>query len=75
MTGNDGKARVNVDLNDFQYKPMPSRKRDGHRADTDGLDDRIEALQAELARIGNCAMMATASNGPFVSAIFRKRFA
>ena len=50
MTGNDGKARVNVDLNDFQYKPMPSRKRDGHRADTDGLDDRIEALQAELAR-------------------------
>ena len=45
MKGNDGKARVNVDLNDFQYKPMPSRKRDGHRADT------VEALQTELARI------------------------
>ena len=45
MKGNDGKARVNVDLNDFQYKPMPARKRDGHRADT------VEALQAELARI------------------------
>jgi hypothetical protein len=45
MKGNDGKARVNVDLNDFQYKPMPTRKRDGHRADT------VEALQAELARI------------------------
>jgi hypothetical protein len=42
--GNDGKARVNVDLNDFQYKPMPTRKRDGRQADT------IEALQAELAR-------------------------
>jgi hypothetical protein len=46
MKGNDGKARVNVDLNDFQYKPMPSRKRDGHRA-----DDTVEALQTELARI------------------------
>jgi hypothetical protein len=45
MKGNDGKARVNVDLNDFQYKPMPTRKRDGHRADA------VEALQAELARI------------------------
>jgi hypothetical protein len=45
MKGNDGKARVNVDLNDFQYKPMPARKRDGHRADT------VEVLQAELARI------------------------
>jgi hypothetical protein len=43
--GNDGKARVNVDLNDFRYKPMPTRKRDDHRADT------VEALQAELARI------------------------
>jgi hypothetical protein len=46
MKGNDGKARVNVDLNNFQYKPMPTRKRDGHRADTN-----VEALQAELARI------------------------
>jgi hypothetical protein len=45
MKGNDGKARVNVDLNDFQYKPMPTRKRDNHQADT------VEALQAELARI------------------------
>jgi hypothetical protein len=42
--GNDGKARVNVDLNDFQYKPMPIRKPDGRQAST------IEALQAELAR-------------------------
>ena len=31
-------------INDFQYKPMPTRKRDGRQADT------IEALQAELAR-------------------------
>ena len=45
MKGNDGKARVNVDLNDFQYKPMPARKREGQRADT------VEALQTELARI------------------------
>jgi hypothetical protein len=45
MKGNDGKARVTVDLNDFQYKPMPTRKPDGRQADT------VEALQAELARI------------------------
>ena len=44
LRGNDGKARVNVDLNDFQYTPMPTRKRDGHRP-------TVEALQAELARI------------------------
>ena len=51
MKGNDGKARVTIDLNDFQYKPMPVRTRDGHRADTSALDDRIMAVQAELARI------------------------
>jgi hypothetical protein len=45
MKGNDGKARVNVDLNDFQYKPMPARKGDGRQGDT------VEALQAELARM------------------------
>jgi hypothetical protein len=44
LRGNDGKARVNVDLNDFQYTPMPTRKRDGHQP-------TVEALQAELARI------------------------
>ena len=51
MTGNDGKVRLNVDLGDFQYKPMPSRKRDRHGMDTNGLDDRIEALRAVLAKI------------------------
>jgi hypothetical protein len=49
MKGNDGKARVTIDLNDFQYNPMPARKRDGHRPAS--LDGRIEALQVELARI------------------------
>jgi hypothetical protein len=51
MKGNDGKALVTVDLNDFQYKPMPARTRDGQRADTNSLDDRIKAMQIELARI------------------------
>src|SRR5215469_5490048 len=51
MKGNDGKARVTVNLNDFQYKPMPVRTRDGQPADTSALDDRIKAVQAELARI------------------------
>src|SRR5215831_2130454 len=50
MKGNDGKARVTVDLNDFQYKPMPARTRDGQQADTNTLDDRIKAMQIELAR-------------------------
>jgi hypothetical protein len=45
VRGNDGKARVNVDLNDFQYKPMPTRKQDGRQADT------VKALQTELATI------------------------
>jgi len=51
MKGNDGKAPVTVDLNDFHYKPMPARTRDDQRADTDILDDRIKAMQIELARI------------------------
>jgi hypothetical protein len=51
MKGNDGKARVTIDLNDFQYKPMPARTGDGHRAGTSAFDDRIKVVQAELARI------------------------
>ena len=49
--GNDGKTRVNVDLSDIQYKRLPARAPAGNRADIDALNARIEALQAELARL------------------------
>jgi hypothetical protein len=50
-TGNDGKARVTVDLTDIQYRPIPARPPGGHRADIEALDARVENLQAELARL------------------------
>jgi cell division protein FtsB len=50
-TGNDGKARVTVDLADIQYRPSPTRSPGGHRPDIDALNARIEDLQAELAKL------------------------
>ena len=50
-TGNDGKARVTVDLTDIQYRPIPARPPGGHRADIEALNARVENLQAELARL------------------------
>ena len=49
--GNDGKVRVTVDLAEIQYKPLPARSPGGHRTDIDGLNARIEQLQAELAML------------------------
>ena len=49
--GNDGKVRVTVDLAEIQYKPLPVRSPGGHRTEIDGLNARIEQLQAELARL------------------------
>jgi hypothetical protein len=62
-TGNDGKARVNVDLSEIQYKRLPARSPGGHRADMDALNARIEMLQAELARleVENSCMQASAA--------------
>jgi hypothetical protein len=62
-TGNDGKARVNVDLSEIQYKRLPARSPGGHRADIDALNARIEMLQAELARleVENSCMHASAA--------------
>jgi hypothetical protein len=47
--GNDGKARVTVDLTEIQYKPLRIRAPGDHRADDDGLSARVEQLQCELA--------------------------
>ena len=47
--GNDGKVRVIVDLAEIQYRPAPTRSPD--RPDIDALNNRIEQLQAELAKL------------------------
>jgi len=49
--GNEGKARVTVDLTEVQYKPLRTRSPRDHRADIDGLNARIEQLQGELAKL------------------------
>jgi hypothetical protein len=48
---NDGTVRVNVDLAELQYKPLPKRSPRGPRADFDALKARIEQLQAEVAKL------------------------
>jgi chromosome segregation ATPase len=48
--GNDGKARVVVDLADVQHKAMPARSPGGDHP-VAALQARIEALQAELAEM------------------------
>ena len=48
--GNDGKARVIVDLADLRHKAMPVRSPGGDHP-VAALRARIEALQAELAEM------------------------
>ena len=48
--GNDGKARVVVDLAEVQHKAMPARSPAGDHP-VAALKARIEALQAELAEM------------------------
>jgi len=55
---NDGTVRVNVDLSEIQYKPLPRRTPGGHPADFDALKARIEQLQA-ARHAGNLAQCAT----------------
>jgi hypothetical protein len=49
--GNDGKARVTIDLTEIQYKPMRTRPPGDHRADFDNLNARVERLQGEVAAL------------------------
>ena len=51
QTANDDTVRVNVDLTDIQYKPLPRRSQGGHRADFDALKAQIEQLQAEIVKL------------------------
>ena len=63
QTGNDGKVRINIDLAEIQYKPLPTRSPGGHRTDIDALTARIQALQAEVANLEaeNSAIQASAA--------------
>src|ERR1700756_87541 len=49
--GNDGKARVTVDLTEINYKPLPARTSSDHRCEFDDLNARVEQLEGELARL------------------------
>jgi hypothetical protein len=48
---NDGKALVSVDLSEINHKPMPARSPADHGPVTASLNDRIDALQAGLAKV------------------------
>jgi len=49
--GNDGKARITVDLTEIQHKALPARSPGGHQAVIASLKAKIETLQAEVARL------------------------
>jgi predicted nucleic acid-binding Zn-ribbon protein len=51
QTGNDGKVRINIDLAEIHYKPLPARPPGGHRADMENLKSQIAALQLELTEL------------------------
>jgi hypothetical protein len=49
--GNDGTARVNIDLAEIQYKPLPRRSPRGHREDFEALKVQVEQLQAQVTKL------------------------
>ena len=49
--GNDGTVRVNVDLAEIQYKPLPQRSPRGHREDFEALKAQVEWLQAQVTKL------------------------
>jgi hypothetical protein len=51
QTANDGTVRINVDLAEIQYEPLPRRSQGGHRADFDALKAQIEQLQGEIVKL------------------------
>jgi hypothetical protein len=48
QTGNDGKVRINIDLGEIQYKPLPARSPGGRHPDIETLKAQIAGLQDEL---------------------------
>lgn len=53
--GNDGKARVSVDLTELNHTPRPARSPAGHRADTTALSAKITELEDEIAKLESVA--------------------
>lgn len=51
IKGNDGKALVSVDLAEINHAPLTGRSPPGHQAVAVALKAKVEALQAELAKI------------------------
>jgi hypothetical protein len=53
QTGNDGKARVMVDLEEVQHKPLKKRDRTppGDHPEAEALREHIVTLQAEIQRL------------------------
>ena len=49
--GNDGKARVSVDIAELNHKPMPSRSPAGHRPDTTALKAQITELEDQIVKL------------------------
>ena len=49
--GNDGKARITIDLTEINYRPLRTRSPGDHRSDGGDLSARIEQLEGELARV------------------------
>lgn len=58
QTGNDGKARIKIDLAEVEHRPMPPRRDQrpgGDRAETDALQEHVKTLRAELERLSTLA--------------------
>ena len=49
--GNDGTVRVNIDLAEIQYNPLPQRSPRGHREDFEALKAQVEQLQAQVTKL------------------------
>ena len=52
---NDGKTLVGVDFSEIQHKALPARSPGGERAVIQSLKDKINTLQAEIARLEELA--------------------
>jgi uncharacterized coiled-coil DUF342 family protein len=57
QTGNDGKARIMVDLTEVQHQPKPKKERrpPGGQAETDALREHVKSLLADIERLNTLA--------------------
>jgi DNA repair exonuclease SbcCD ATPase subunit len=58
QTGNDGKARIMIDLAEVEHRPLPSRRDrrpGGDRAETEALQEHVKTLRAEVERLAALA--------------------